>query len=126
MYEREQLIELLGIQAWPEEKQDEAVEVAVYKIGEATTSQLTEQQFNEYQAIVDDNHAVIDSWLATNVPDYKDSPVYQGLEAGYDEDPEKNNPAKLFASVAWIQLNVPNVQELIAKALDGYKQELAA
>lgn len=126
MYDREQLIDQLGIQAWPEDKQDQAVEMAIYKIGEATTGQLTEQQFNEYQAIVDDDQSVIDSWLAANVPDYKDSPVYQELEAGYDEDPEKNNPAKLFASVAWIQVNVPNVQELIAKALDDYRQELAA
>lgn len=125
MYDREQLIEQLGIQAWPEDKQDQAVEVAIYKIGEATTSQLTEQQFNEYQAIVDDDQSVIDSWLAANVPDYKDSPVYQELEAGYNEDPEKNNPAKLFASVAWIQVNVPNVQDLIAKALEEYRQELA-
>ena len=87
---------------------------------------LTEQQFNEYKAIVDDNHEVIDAWLDQNVPDYKESPVYKEIEGGYDADPEKNNPAKLFASIAWIQVNVPNVQDIIAKALDEYKQELAS
>lgn len=126
MYEREQLIEKLGIQAWPVDKQEEVLEVATYKIGEATTSQLSEQQFNEYQAIVNDDHSVIDAWLETHVPDYKNSPIYQDLEAGYATDPEQNNPAKLFASVAWIQVNVPNVHELIDKALDEYRQELAA
>lgn len=125
MYQREQLIEQLGIQDWPEEKQDQAVEMATYRIGDAITGALSEEQFDEYKAIVDDDTAVIDSWLEQNIPDYKESPVYQEFEQGYEEDPEKNNPAKLFASMAWVQVNVPNLQEVIAQALDAYKQELA-
>ena len=126
MYQREELIEQLAIQDWPEDNQNEAVEMAVFRIGEAITAELSEQQFNEYKAIVDDNHDVIDGWLDQNVPDYKESPIYQEFEQGYDEDPEKNNPAKLFASMAWVQMNVPNVPEVIAQALDTYKKELAA
>lgn len=126
MYQRDDIIKQLGIQDWPEEKQNEAVEVAVVHLGSAVTDNLTEQQYNEYEAIVNDDKAVIDAWLDANEPNYRDSPVYQSFEEGYDEDPEKNNPAKLFASVAWIQKNVPNVQDLIAKTLEAYKQELAA
>lgn len=124
MYQRDELIEQLGIQGWPEEKQNEAAEMAVFRIGEAITGELTEQQFNEYKAIVDDDHDVIDAWLNQNVPDYKESPLYQEFEAGYDEDPEKNNPAKLFASMVWVQVNVPHVSEVIARTLDTYKNEL--
>lgn len=125
MYQREDLIEQLGIQNLPEDEQNEAVEVATHRIGLAVTATLSEAQFNEYQAIVDDTKEVIDAWLASNVPDYKDSVVFQQFEEGYADDPEKNSPEKLFASVAWIQKNVPNVQELITKALSDYKQELA-
>lgn len=126
MYQRDDIIKQLGIQDWPEDKQNEAVEVAVVHLGAAVTDNLTEQQYNEYEAIVNDNHDVINAWLDENEPNYKDSPIYQSFEEGYDEDPEKNNPAKLFASVAWIQKNVPNVQELIATTLEAYKQELSA
>lgn len=126
MYQDEQIIEQLGIGDWPEEKQREVLEIATVRFGNAITDSLTEQQFNEYKAIVDDNHEVIDAWLDQNVPDYKESPVYKEIAGGYDTDPEKNNPAKLFASIAWIQVNVPNVQSIIAKALDEYKQELAS
>ncbi len=126
MYQRDQIIEQLGIQSWPPEKQEEAVEIAVHRIGAAVTEQLSEQQFNEYEAIVNDNQTVIDAWLAANVPNYKDSPVYQELAAGYEEDPEKNNPAKLFASIAWIQVNVPQAQAAIDHALEAVKQELVA
>lgn len=126
MYQDEQIIEQLGIGDWPEEKQREVLEIATVRFGNAITDSLTEQQFNEYKAIVDDNQEVIDAWLDQNVPDYKESPVYKEIQGGYDADPEKNNPAKLFASIAWIQVNVPNVQDIIAKALDEYKQELAS
>ena len=124
MYQREELIEQLGIKSWPEDKQTEAVETVTFRIGEAITGELSEQQFNEYKAIVDDTRDVIDMWLERHVPDYKDSPIYKEFEAGYDEDPEKNNPAKLFASMAWVQVNVPNVPELIAQTIETYKKEL--
>lgn len=126
MYQREQIIEQLGIQNWPADKQDQAVETATFRIGNAVTEQLSDQQFNEYQAIIDDNQPVIDAWLAQHAPNYKESPVYQEFEAGYEEDPEKNSPAKLFASIAWIQKNVPDVQNVIASTLEAYRQELAA
>ena len=124
MYQREELIEQLGIKSWPEDKQTEAVETVTFRIGEAITGELSEQQFNEYKAIVDDTRDVIDMWLERHVPDYKDSPIYKEFEAGYDEDPEKNNPAKLFASMAWVQVNVPDVPELIAQTIETYKKEL--
>lgn len=125
MYQREDIIEQLGIQNWPADKQDEAVEAATHRIGSAVTDKLSEAQFNEYEAIVDNNQDVITAWLAKNVPDYKNSVMFQQFEEGYESDPEKNSPEKLFASVAWIQLNVPNVEALITGALDAYRQELA-
>jgi hypothetical protein len=125
MYQREDLIEQLGIQDLPQDEQNEIVEVATHRIGLAVTATLTEAQFNEYRAIVDDTKEVIDAWLASNVSEYKDSVIFQQFVEGYDDDPEKNSPEKLFATIAWIQVNVPNVQELIAKALSEYKQERA-
>lgn len=124
MYQRDQIIEQLGIQQWPKENQDKAVELGIYRIGLAITKLLTEQQFNEYTAIVNDNKEVIDGWLEANVPDYKESPVYQQFVAGYEDDPEKNRPEKLFASVAWVQMHVPNLQDVIAETLAVYKKEL--
>lgn len=125
MYQREDIIKRLGVQDLPADEQDEIVEIATHHIGMAITDSLGEGQIHEYQAIVDDNQDVITAWLASNVPDYKNSVMFQQFEEGYESDPEKNSPEKLFASVAWIQLNVPNVEALITGALDAYRQELA-
>ena len=126
MQQEEQIIEHLGIEDLPKDEQLQIIEGATIRIGLAVDESLTDQQRNEYQAIIDDNQTVIDAWLSQNVPAYKDSPVYQEIEGGYSSDPERNRPEKLFASLAWVQLNIPNLQEVIDKALDAYKLELQA
>jgi hypothetical protein len=125
MYQEDQLIEQLGIGNLPKERQTEILEELNYKIGQAITADYSEQQINEYEAIINDDHNVIDAWLAEHVPDYKESPVYQELASGYDDDPEHINPAKVFASMAWTQVNSPNAQEVVAKVLEDFKNELA-
>lgn len=124
MYDQDQLIEQLGVTGWPADKQAEAVEGVKHRIGILLNDNLTDQQQNEYTAIVDDDRGVIDAWLAQYVPDYKQSPVFQQFEEGVAEDPEQNSAEKLFASVAWIQFNVPNVQEIVTAAIAEYKQEI--
>ena len=124
MFQTDKIIDQLGIKEWDDEKRSAALEEAVFRIGQAVTDDLTDQQFEEYEAIVNDNHDVIDAWLDTHVPDYKDSPIYQTYVEEYNDDPEKNNPAKLFSSVAWIQENVPDFEARANRAVEEYRQEL--
>jgi hypothetical protein len=125
MYQQNQLIEQLGIADLPEDEQTEIINEAQVRIGEAVSEQLTDEQLAEYQAIIDGNEQVISSWLEKNVPEYKDEAVYQSLEESVESDPEHNDPAKLFASLAWVQLTVPNLPDVLAEALESYKQERA-
>lgn len=124
MQDEQYIIDKLDANDWPEDKKGYAVLEATMRIGESLLQGLDEQRTSEYKAIVDDNHDVITAWLDRNVPDYKSNPVYQEIEAGYESDVEKNNPAKLFATIAWVQLNVPDLQERIDSVLQQYKQEL--
>ena len=126
MFKQEDLIERLGIEDLPENEQEAIVEMAIYRIGDAVTRDLTEDQFAEYSAIVDDDHDVINEWLQKNVPNYKDLPAFQEIVAGYEDDPEKNDPKKLFASMAWFDVNAPNTQQLIDSAIEAYKNELSS
>lgn len=125
MQDEQYIIDTLGISDWDEAKKEPVLTEATQRIGKTLLGELDDAQRNEYNAIIDDDHAVIDAWLDQNVPDFKDNPVYKAIEEGYEADPEKNNPAKLFATIAWIQLTIPNVQELINQTLANYKQELS-
>lgn len=126
MFQDEQLIEQLGIEALSADEQTKIIEEANRRVGDAVSENWTEQQQNEYQAIIDSDQAVIDAWLEHNVPDYKETDIYKEIAKGFDEDPEHIAPDKVVASIAWIQLNAPNAQEIAAKVVDTYKNELAS
>ncbi|HWT40257.1 MAG TPA: DUF5663 domain-containing protein [Dongiaceae bacterium] len=125
MYSNDYIIEQLGITGLPADEQEELINEAQVRIGEAMSENLSEAQQNEFQAIIDGDEAVISLWLDQHVPDYKNAAAYQAFEEDYANDPEHNDPAKLFATIAWPQLNVPNVQPIVDKTLQAFKQELA-
>lgn len=124
MYSEEDLIERLGIQSLAEERRAAVLEIATHRIGLAITDDLSEQQFNEYEAIVNNDEGIIDAWLEQNEPNYKESPIYQSFAEGYEEDPERNNPAKLFANIAWIQKNVPDLKQRVDETIEQVKKEI--
>ena len=126
MQDEQYIIDALAIGDWPNDKREPVVAEATMRIGSAIVSDLSEEQYDEYKAIVDDNQAVITSWLEQNVPDYKGNAAFKEIEASYESDPEKNSPTNLFASLAWVQINVPDIQARIEKTLEQYKQELSA
>ena len=125
MYQDEQIIEQLGINNLPSDEKEAVINEAQLRIGEAVSEQLTDDKLNEYQAIIDGDNDVIATWLEKNVPDYKNEAAYQSFEEGVELDPERNDPAKLFASIAWVQITVPHIQDIVAKSLDAFKQERA-
>jgi hypothetical protein len=126
MYDEQYIIEKLNIGEWPDDEKKPVVIEATVRIGDSIIDSLTDEQFEEYKAIVDDNKEVINNWLNANIPDYKDNETFKAIEDGYNDDPEKNSPNKLFATIAWVQLNVPDLKTRIEDTLSRYKQELAA
>jgi hypothetical protein len=87
-------------------------------IGEGIQNRLTTAQREEYQAIINDDQAVIHRWLEQNVPEYNTVWLYQQFKQTYSDDPEHNSPEKLFANIAWVKMNVPNLQALTDGAIE--------
>lgn len=123
-FDTEDIIRQLGIESLPPDEQDKILDELDDRTGEAISQTLSDRQLTEYQAIIDGNQTVIDAWLDQNFPDYKDSSIYKEVQAGFSTDPAKVPGDKVVASIAWVQKNVPNVQEIIKSVLEKYKEEL--
>ena len=95
-------------------------EAVAYEVGFKVLQNLTDRQLGEYEAIVNADQSVIDAWLEQHIPDYKTSPIYQQIEAGYESDPEKNDPAKLFAGIAWLQENSTAYEEIANEVVSEF------
>jgi len=128
MSEDDQLIAELEIQNLTLEEQQNVLDELRMQIGEALASGYTDEQMAEYQAIIDDDHEVINAWLIANAPDYKSTTAYQQLAEGYDSDPDKVSPDKVYAYMAWVEKNSPELAETVARIkadvkanIDSYK-----
>lgn len=122
--DRQQLVDSLGVGNLPVETQDKVVEEAQRRIGEAMMAGLSEQQIGEYEAIVDGNQDVIDAWLEQNMPDYRDSELFEMVEADYESDPDHVPGDKVVASVGWVQKNVPNLQTVISDVIGKMREDI--
>ena len=116
----EDLIIELGIEALAPEVQQRIVDELNMRVGEAIMSGLSEEQISEYEAIINGEQVVISSWLAHNDPGYADTIAYQQLAEGTESDPDRVPADKVYASMAWIEKNSPNLGDTVV----GIKEDL--
>jgi succinate dehydrogenase flavin-adding protein (antitoxin of CptAB toxin-antitoxin module) len=108
------LIIELGIEHLTPEEQQRVLDELNMLVGEAMLGHLSEEQVSEYEAIINGEQEVITRWLTENDPNYADSVAYQQLAEGYDDDPDKVPADKVYASMAWIEKNNPNLGETVS------------
>jgi len=115
MYQDEDILAKLGASDAPDDEKALLLEQVRTLVGEAISDTLSEQQLTEYQAIIDDDTSVINAWLEQNIPEYKTHPLYEEFA-----EANKGDAEKLFASVAWIEVNVPTRQEIIETVIENF------
>lgn len=121
----EELITELGIENYSPEEQQRILDELNMLVGEAMLGHLSEEQVDEYKAIINGDQEVITSWLAMNDPGYAETVAYQELAEGYEDDPDKIPADKVYASMAWIEKNNPNLSETVAMIKATLKASLA-
>lgn len=114
----------LGIQHLTPEQQDEILDQVFTLAGEEMAENLTDEQLNEYEKIINADDEVIGAWLAANEPDYEQNEVYQAIADGTEADPEHNDPKKIFANLQWVAKNIPNRQTVLDQVIAAYKEGL--
>ena len=120
------LIVELGIQDYSPDEQQRVLDELNMLVGEAMLGHLSEEQVTEYESIINDDQEVISRWLNENDPSYKDSLVYQQIAEGTEGDPENISADKVYASMAWIEKNNPNLNETVATIKAELKESIAA
>lgn len=125
-YDEEKILLALNASELPDDEQQDLLDDVGVRIGEAIDASLGEQQRAEYRKLLDADQQAIFAWLNHYKPDYKDDPVYQELAEAYEEDPEKIQPEKIVATLNWVEKNVPNAVDIVAKTVHSYREERAS
>ena len=124
MIDKDKLFEELGLDRFSPQDQDRIYEDFTYELGAAISDGLNDEQLEEFTQIINGNDDVIVPWLAAHTPAYHEDPSFQELQIGYDEDPEKVSPEKVFASIAWVRVNRPDFKSIVARTKREFKTQL--
>lgn len=94
------------------------------RVGERISANLSEEQIDAFEKIIDGDEAAISDFLIT-VGDYKNDELYQKfLSVGaVDDSPELINE---YVNMKWLEQNCPNYRDLAAEATAELKAEVSS
>ena len=113
----------LSLENYNERERELIIAEVEQRIGERAFSHLPEAKNYEFQEIVYDNIEHIDWWLKENDPEWRESEAFKDAVeiANEDGNPDNIRPEKIYATMRWIELNLPNYDETAKQVIEEYR-----
>ena len=93
------------------------------RVGTKLSEGLSDTQLAEFESFIDRDEEKVNSWIATNVPNYQEDQVWQQLSGSAPADIPQLVVLAEYASLKWLGLNRPNYREVVAGTMEALKQE---
>lgn len=123
-------LEKVGLGSLPDEQKKEFLSLfrsqLEERVGEKLYQGLNEAQTNEFEKIIDQDELVIDNWLATNSPDYKNDIIFKNIMK-IRQLPIDSLELKIeYTSTKWIEKNRPDYREVVQAEIESIQKEIEA
>ncbi len=96
-----------------------------YRVGIRLSEGMSDEQLEQFEAIIDKKQDVVDAWILQNAPTYTSDELFAKIQqaSGLAAD----NPAlrSEYAATKWLEVNRPDYRDVVAKTLEELKQEIA-
>lgn len=118
----------LGLNSLPEEQKKPFLQ-HIYdelelRVGTRLSEGLTDEQLDEFEAIIDHKDEVVNPWIERFVPDYKQQDSFQRLVAELNVPADSQQAKAEYAATRWLELNRPNYRQVVSETLDALKNEI--
>lgn len=94
------------------------------RVGTKLSEGLSDEQLEEFEAIIDRKDDAIVAWLNQHAPNYHTDEVFTRLQQATQADP--NDPALRaeYTATKWLEVNRPDYRQVVAQVLDELKKEI--
>lgn len=120
----------LGLDQLPEEQRQAFLqhiyEELELRVGTQLSEGMSDEQLEQFEAIIDKNEDVIASWLAQHAPEYHTDPVFTRLQQATGFDPNDRNLRDEYVATKWLEVNRPDYRDVVSRVLEALKQEIVA
>lgn len=94
------------------------------RVGTRLSEGLTDEQLDEFEAIIDHKDEVVNPWIASHAPDYLQQEAFQRLIAELKIPADSPHAKAEYAATRWLELNRPNYRQVVSETLEGLKSEI--
>lgn len=120
----------VGLGALPEDQKKPFLQLTYdrleYQVGIRLSEGMSDAQLEEFESIIDRKMDVIDAWLTSKAPNYKEDQVFIRLQQASGMPVDDPNLKAEFAATKWLEVNRPDYRDVVAATLNEIKQEIIA
>jgi hypothetical protein len=127
----DKFLEELGVGSLPDEEKRTLLQHIYGELEERVGGQLaegmTDEQMDEFDAIMQRDEAKVRQWLNENQSDYQARPEFQNfVQAAREQNPDVDELSLLaeYSSTQWLQMHRPNYREVVKNVLEEIKNEI--
>lgn len=126
----DKFLEDIGLNSLPEEQKKPFLQ-HIYdelelRVGTKLSDGMTDEQLEEFEAIIDRKDDVIVGWLEKFVPEYHNDVVFMQLQTSTDLDVNDPNLRADYAATKWLEINRSDYRQVVASVLEELKKEVIA
>ena len=121
----ENFLKSVGLDSLPDEQKKPFLQ-HIYdelevRVGSKLAEGLSDGQLSQFEKIIDRDSNEINDWLEKNDVDYNHSDRYRKIRSSNTDDLSAKSE---YAAARWLEINRPDYQSVVAKALDELKIEI--
>ncbi len=94
------------------------------RVGEILSDGMSDEQLQEFEAIIDRHDGAVDTWVDQYRPDYLNDPLVTQLAQAVQLPVDHPNIKAEYAATKWLEVNRPDYRDVVAKTLEELKQEI--
>ncbi|MNQ66227.1 hypothetical protein D3C85_807150 [compost metagenome] len=94
------------------------------RVGTKLSEGLSDDQLEEFEAIIDRKDDAIVAWLSQHAPNYHTDETFSRLQQSTQADPNDAGLRAEYAATKWLEVNRPDYRQVVAQVLDELKKEI--
>lgn len=124
----DKFLEDIGLAHMPDEQKkpflQHIYEQLEYQVGMSLSDGMSDEQLEEFEAIIDRKPEAVEAWVQANTPQYTADPVFAKMQEATSLSADSADLKAEYAATKWLEVNRPDYREVVAKTLESLKQEV--
>lgn len=124
----DQFLKDIGLADLPEEQKkpflQHVYDQLEYRVGVRLSEGMSDDQLEEFEAIIDRKEDIVNTWIQANAPSYAAEEVFKKIQQASGLAADNPVLKAEYAATKWLEVNRPDYRDVVAATLNELKSEI--